>query len=104
MEDIKVIWTSKEKNKFFTEIFEIPNGKKFKVRCDHSNGTSIGFNSHCCMDIMIPDGTWQHVTDNREVGFIWCNEDMLDDCDIRVRLMNQRASEKFKKFALKIWG
>lgn len=88
--------------KNYTEIFSY-NGRKFRLHIEHSNGDPLGFNSNCALYVMVPDGTFKSVIDNRDAGIKYsnaCYNNKLDE----VRLINDGIVKSFKEFVAKVYG
>lgn len=60
------------------------NGYKFRIHIEHTNGDPLGFNYKNCSSIMLPDGTWHNLADNREVGVSGENLYFLSAGDVRI--------------------
>ena len=50
------------------------NGKKFLIYIEFSNGDIIGFNKKCCLSVMNPNGSWDYIVDNKQLGFVSNND------------------------------
>ena len=57
---------SKNKDTIHYEVVE-HNGKKFLIYINADASTPCGFNTHCCLSVMTPDGTWNRVVDNKQI-------------------------------------
>ena len=89
-------------SKHCSEIFSF-NKKKFKIDVVHENGAPCGFNYKCCLSVMRDDGSFEHVVDNKMIGFKYKNYYFLDDNDKNIIDINNNASKAFKDFVKKVY-
>lgn len=87
-------------SKNYMLIFKF-NERKFRIRIEHSNGAPCGFNYKCCLAIMIPDGTFSNLVDNRDLGINWENQYVLTHIEAQ---NNLRAETAFKNYVEKVYG
>lgn len=87
-------------SKNYLQIFRY-NGKKFRIRIIHENGTPLGFNSKCCVAIMLPDGTFSNLVDFNDLQVKWENQYFIEHPDI---LNNKRVEKAFKEYVEKVYA
>ena len=90
-------------NKHYMRV--VRYGKRiFRILCEHVNGSTIGFNSHCCLSIMDSDGAWKNVADNRQIGFSFVQEYLRNEDDVKVQIQNRNAYNTFVEYIKKVYG
>lgn len=87
-------------SKLYMQVFRF-NGKKFRIRIEHSNGSPCGFNYKCCVAIMLPDGTFSNLVDNYDIKASWENQYCIQHIDKKV---NERAEKAFKEYIEKVYS
>ena len=85
-----------------TEVYEW-NGRKFRIRCKHVNGTPLGFNSNCALYVMTSEGVWKEIADNHDLNVEWSNLHHSDTNDPRKGIENNRAVAAFIEFIKKVY-
>lgn len=98
--DFKTLWVN-DNPKNYTEIFAF-NGKKFRMKFEHSNGTPCGFNYKSSLAIMTPDGTFSNLIDNHDVGIIWTNHYVGEST--RCKTENDRVAFAFRKYIKAVYA
>jgi hypothetical protein len=90
----KLIYSADKNPKQVMHIYEW-NGRKFKIRFEHTNGSSCGFNSKCSVSIMNSDGEWKYLEDNNSLGIDWRNMYYKNDEYPRIAEVNKTAEKVF---------
>ena len=84
--------------KHYMRIYEW-HDRKFKIVSEHTNGDPLGFNYKCALSIMVPDGTWKGLEDNRSLQIKdWHNEYVLNNGDARIAKANKSAHDAFVRY------
>lgn len=86
--------------KNYLQIFKY-NGKKFRIKILHENGTPCGFNCKCCLSIMLPDGTFSNLVDNNDLQVKWESQYFLN---IIEKTNNERVEKAFKDYVEKVYS
>jgi hypothetical protein len=85
-----------------TKVYEW-NGRKFRIRCKHENGTPLGFNSNCALYVMTSDGLWKGIADNHELNVKWENLYYSFTDDPRKGIENNRAVAAFIEYLKEVY-
>lgn len=85
--------------KNYMQVFRY-NGKKFRIRIEHTNGKPLGFNYKCCVGIMLPDGTFSNLVDNQDLNISWENQYYIQHIEKR---NNEKAENAFKEYIEKVY-
>lgn len=91
------------KEKYYMEIFRF-NEKKFRIKIEHSSGNPCGFNTKCCLAVMVPDGTFHNLVDNHDLNVLWTNSYLRPEGDVLVSNMNRIAQMEFQEYVKKVYG
>ena len=96
-----ILWENSNP-KMFTRIFKYGD-HIFKIHCEHTNGSYLGFNHKCCASIMIPDGTFSHIVDNIIVGVNVKNLYVSADKN-QITSENDKAIKAFEDYITKVYA
>ena len=69
---------------------------KFKINIKIENGDCCGFNSNCCLSVMNSNGSFDAVTDNRQIGVPYSNN-YYGSVEQKEEII-RKAVEGFKNF------
>lgn len=93
----KLIYSVDKNPKCVMHIYEW-NGRKFKIRFEHTNGSPCGFNYKCAVSVMTPAGEWSNLEDNMSLGIEWQNMYYNGDNDPRIAEANKNAEKVFLNY------
>ena len=100
-QDIEVLYQNGDtSSKEYMLVFKY-NGMRFRIRIQHKNGTPLGFNYKCCLQVMLPDGTFANLVDCSDLRVRWQNQYFIQNID---QENNKRAIEAFKDYVKKVYS
>lgn len=101
-ETLKLLYEGKGSPKQFMRVYEW-HDRKFRIRCEHTNGTCLGFNSKCYLAVMSSDGDWEKIEDSRSLGIVWTNCDVYNADDPRIAKVNKEAEKAFLEYIKSVY-
>ena len=98
----KLLYEGKGNPKQFMRVYEW-HGRKFRIRCEHTNGSCLDFNSKCCLAVMTDSGNWVNIEDSHSLGIRWYNCCVYNADDPRIDKVNKEAEKAFLEYIKSVY-